>query len=46
MLKLLVDSGADINARDTAGGTPIIGALAGMELEQVVYLLEKVPIQH
>ena len=40
VLNLLVDSDADINARDTAGGTSIIEALAGMELEQVVYLLD------
>ena len=41
VLKLLVDSGADINAQDSAGKTAIINALAGMELDQVVYLLEK-----
>ncbi|WP_338560822.1 ankyrin repeat domain-containing protein [Erwinia sp. E_sp_B04_7] len=41
VLKLLVDSGADVNARDSAGKTAIIDALARMELDQVVYLLKK-----
>lgn len=39
VLKYLLSAGADINKTDSAGKTVLMSALAGMELDQVEYLL-------
>ena len=40
-LKLLLDRGADPNKKDSLGNTALMKALTGMQLDQVVYLLER-----
>jgi hypothetical protein len=40
-LKLLLDRGADPNKKDSLGNTAMMKALTGIQLDQVVYLLER-----
>lgn len=40
-LKLLLDRGADPNKKDSLGNTALMKALTGMQLDQVVYLLDR-----
>lgn len=40
-LKLLLDRGADINKTDSLGNTALMKALTSMQLDQVVYLLNR-----
>lgn len=39
-LKLLVERGADVNARDSLGGTVLVDALCGFYLDEAAYLLD------
>lgn len=40
-LKLLLDRGADPNKKDSLGNTALMKALTAMQLDQVIYLLER-----
>lgn len=40
-LKLLLDRGADVDRKDSLGNTALMRALTGMQLDQVLYLLDR-----